>query len=74
MDRILQFVRSGGGLTDEELTAAIREGMEKIPAKTQRNWLRQLLLALHGYGAPHHLAAAERGKEAVKRVDPEFTP
>ena len=73
MNQILEFVRSGGGLSDEELDALVRENMQKIPAKTQRKWLRQLLLALHGYGLPHHLAAAERVKDAVKRVDPEFT-
>ena len=74
MDRILEFVRAGGGLSDDELVALVRERMERIPAKTQRNWLRQLLLALHGYGLPQHLTAAARVRDAVKRVDPEFTP
>lgn len=73
MQRILEFVRNGGDLTDEELTNLIRERMLKIPEKTQRNWLRQLILALHGYGGERHLAAAARVRDAIKVVDPGLT-
>ena len=66
---ILEFVRNGGGLTEDELGALIKERMLRIPVKTQRNWLRQLILALDGYGGPRHLAAAEQVRAAVKRLD-----
>lgn len=69
MNRILEFVRTGGGLTDEELGALIEERMLRIPKKTQRNWLRQLILALDGYGGAHQLSAAERVKTAIRHLD-----
>lgn len=69
MLRIMEFVRTGGGLTEEELGALILERMQRIPAKTQRNWLRQLILGLDGYGGAHHLVAAEQVRAAVKHID-----
>ena len=36
MLRILEFVRSGGGLTEDELGALIQERMLRIPVATQR--------------------------------------
>ena len=70
MFRILELVRSGGGLTEDELGALIQERMLRIPIKTQRNWLRQLILALDGYGGAQQLSAAEHVRAAVKRLDP----
>ncbi len=69
MLRILEFVRSGGGLTEDELGALIQERMLRIPTKTQRNWLRQLILALDGYGGPQQLSAAEHVRAAVRNLD-----
>ncbi len=69
MQRILEFVRAGGGLTEEELGALIQERMLRIPVKTQRNWLRQLILALDGYGGAVQLSAAERVRTAVNHLD-----
>ena len=69
MFRILEFVRSGGGLTEDELGALIQERMLRIPIKTQRNWLSQLILALDGYGGEQQLSAAEQVRAAVKRLD-----
>jgi hypothetical protein len=74
MIRILEFVRSGGGLTEDELAALIKERMLRIPVKTQRNWLRQLILALDGYGGEQQLSAAERVKDAVIRLDAGLAP
>lgn len=70
MLRILEYVRTGGsGLSDDELAALINERMQKIPARTQRNWLRQLLLALDGYGGAQHLAPSEKIRNVVRRLD-----
>lgn len=69
MQRILEFVRVGGGLTNDELGALIEERMLRIPARTQRNWLRQLVLALDGYGVAHQLSAAEHVRVVVMRLD-----
>ncbi len=69
MLRILEFVRSGGGLTEDELGVLVRERMLRIPAATQRNWLRQLILALDGYGGERHLSASAQVRDAVKRLD-----
>lgn len=66
---ILEFVRNGGGLTDEELAALVQERMLRIPPATQRNWLRQLILALDGYGGPRHLAASDRVRAVVKQLE-----
>ncbi len=74
MLRILEFVRSGDGLNDGELGALIRERMLKIPVATQRNWLRQLILALDGYGGAHQLSAAQRVRTAVRLLESEFAP
>lgn len=68
MLRILEYVRSGGGgLNDDELAALINERMLKIPARTQRNWLRQLLL--DGYGGAQHQAPSEKIGNVVRRLD-----
>jgi hypothetical protein len=72
MQRIIEYVRDGGGLTEDELAALIHERMLRIPVRTQRNWLRQLVLAMDGYGLPHHLAAADRVKTVVRRLDAEL--
>lgn len=72
MLRILEFVRSGDGLNDDELVALIRERMLRIPAATQRNWLRQLILALDGYGGAHQLSAAHRVRAAVRLLETEL--
>ena len=69
MLRILEYVRSGGGLTEDELGTLIQERMLRIPKKTQRNWLRQLILALDGYGVAHQISAGERVRAAVRRLD-----
>ncbi len=69
MLRILEYVRTGGGLTDDELGALIQERMLLIPARTQRNWLRQLVLALDGYGGPQHLAPSEKVKAVVRKLE-----
>ncbi len=69
MNRILEFVRAGGGLTETELFALIRERMQKIPDATQRNWLRQVVLALDGYGGAGQKSAGEQVKACVKRLD-----
>ena len=69
MQRILEYVRTGGGLTDDELAALINERMLRIPARTQRNWLRQLLLALDGYGGAQHLGPSEKVKNVVQRLE-----
>lgn len=70
MLRIIEYVRSGGsGLSDDELATLINERMLKIPARTQRNWLRQLLLALDGYGGAQHAAPSEKIRNVVRRLD-----
>ena len=46
-----------------------RSMLLKIPARTQRNWLRQLLLALDGYGGAQHLAPSEKIRTVVRRLD-----
>lgn len=69
MNRIMDFVRAGGGLSEAELLALIRERMMKIPDATQRNWLRQVILALDGYGGAGQLSAAQQVRACVKRLD-----
>jgi hypothetical protein len=69
MNRIMEFVRDGGGLTEAELFALVRERMQKIPDATQRNWLRQVILALDGYGGAGQKVAGQQVKDCVKRLD-----
>ena len=69
MLRILEYVRSGGDLTDDELGSLIHERMLKIPVRTQRNWLRQLILALDGYGGAQHIAPSEKVRVVVARLE-----
>jgi hypothetical protein len=74
MDRIIQYVRTGGDLTDDELAALINERMLRIPPRTQRNWLRQLLLALDGYGAPKHVEPSEKIRVVVRKLEASLPP
>jgi hypothetical protein len=74
MQDIQKFVRSGGHLTDDELSVLMRERLSATPEPQRRNWLHQLELSLDGYGGERQLHAIERVKSSLKILEKEFQP
>jgi hypothetical protein len=72
MIRIREFIRTGGGLSESELTTMMRDRMLTAPVAVQRDWLRQVELSLDGYGGELQLSAVQKVRAAVKRLETEL--
>lgn len=63
-----EFMLAAPTLDDDKLEAMVRASMLERPIGTRQLWLRELELALDGYGGAKNGAVAERIRSAIRQV------
>ena len=69
---VRDFLRAGGGLTDDELAEMMRAMMAAMPAIDHPGWLKQMELSLDGYGGGTRLRAVQRVKNILRQLGSEI--
>lgn len=56
-------------LNDDKLEDMVRSTMLECPLESRRPWLRNLGLALDGYGGAQNNASTERIRYAIRKIE-----
>ena len=71
MIRIREFIRSGGAMSDDDLTRMLKDRLSSMTAAERPEWLHQVELAMDGYGGDVQRAAVSRVRSALDDIGPD---
>lgn len=69
---IREFMRGDALISDDELLARLRTAFSTLPTCHRRHGIQEAELSLDGYGGDRKLAAAERVRAVLRRIEKEL--
>lgn len=66
------FMKAGNALDDQQLTGLIRVSLLEQQGDERLHWIRQVEVALDGYGGERHLALTTRIGDILRNLELEL--